>query len=114
MYDLELIILTHRHKLSLSLSIVITGACRRSPERHWSSWIWSLQNNNQKIVGDGFADVVGENRLDMETSTNIENNRLAAPGRIDRQTAPLDCSSPILAPFFMLLPLALQFSPDLK
>lgn len=65
MYDLELIILTHRHKLSLSLSIVITGACRRSPERHWSSWIWSLQNNNQKIVGDGFADVVGENRLGM-------------------------------------------------
>ncbi|KAF2573464.1 hypothetical protein F2Q70_00003702 [Brassica cretica] len=29
----------------------------------------------------------------METSINIENNSLAAPGRIDRQTALLDCSS---------------------
>ncbi|KAF3554382.1 hypothetical protein F2Q69_00013222 [Brassica cretica] len=29
----------------------------------------------------------------METFINVENNRLAAPGRINRQTAPLDCSS---------------------
>ncbi|KAF2569234.1 hypothetical protein F2Q68_00025426 [Brassica cretica] len=29
----------------------------------------------------------------METSINVENNRLAAPGRINCQTAPLDCSS---------------------
>ncbi|KAF3509077.1 hypothetical protein F2Q69_00006683 [Brassica cretica] len=53
----------------------------------------------------------------METSIIIENNRLAVPGRIDRQTAPrivLREKSPILASFFMPLPLAFQSSPDLK
>ncbi|KAF2562880.1 hypothetical protein F2Q70_00015406 [Brassica cretica] len=29
----------------------------------------------------------------METSINVGNNRLPAPGGINRQTAPLDCSS---------------------
>ncbi|KAF2564945.1 hypothetical protein F2Q70_00015768 [Brassica cretica] len=29
----------------------------------------------------------------METSINVGNNRLAVPGGINRQTAPLDCSA---------------------
>ncbi|KAF3540647.1 hypothetical protein F2Q69_00022694 [Brassica cretica] len=29
----------------------------------------------------------------METSINVETNRLATPGRINRQTVLLDCSS---------------------
>ncbi|KAF2611964.1 hypothetical protein F2Q70_00012223 [Brassica cretica] len=29
----------------------------------------------------------------METAINVGNNRLSAPGEINRQTAPLDCSA---------------------
>ncbi|KAF2619869.1 hypothetical protein F2Q68_00038949 [Brassica cretica] len=49
----------------------------------------------------------------METSINVGNNRLAAPGGINRQTAPLDCSVGEDS-FFTLLPSALQSTPDLK
>ena len=50
---------------------------------------------------------------DMETSINVGNNRLAAPGGINRQTAPLDCSVGEDS-FFTLLPLVFQSTPDLK
>ncbi|KAF3595388.1 hypothetical protein DY000_02021766 [Brassica cretica] len=53
----------------------------------------------------------------MKTSINVGNNRLAAPGGINRQTlrsiVPRG-KTPFLAPFFTLLPSALQSSPDLK
>ncbi|KAF3529865.1 hypothetical protein DY000_02041172 [Brassica cretica] len=35
----------------------------------------------------------GKSLKDMETSINVGNNRLAAPGGINRQTPPLDCSA---------------------
>ncbi|KAF2566265.1 hypothetical protein F2Q68_00026186 [Brassica cretica] len=56
----------------------------------------------------------------METSINVGNNRLAAPGGINRQSVPLFClivprgETPILAIFFTLLPSALRSTPDLK